>query len=112
MSSNAKADGNQFLNDCQAVEKSLDNRGALTGSEFVDFGYCYGLIQGVRSSMQLLNIGLQPEYRTCWPTEEINNGQAVRIVLKYLRSNPEILNLDATTLVFRTFSTSYPCTSK
>lgn len=88
MSPIVKADGNRLLNSCQSAEKFLDNDDTRDG---VGAGFCIGLIQGVRSSMQIFNDVLEPKYHTCWPNGGIDNGQAIRVVLKFLRSNPEIL---------------------
>lgn len=107
-----KADGNRLLADCQSIEQFMDKGESRndTGS-----GFCMGLIQGVRTSMQVLNDLLEPkyrEYRVCFPDGGINNGQGVRVVLKYLRNNPEILNMDESVLVMRAYKNAYPCVSK
>ena len=102
----ANADGNELLAQCQNVERYLD-------SEEVEntfaIGLCLGLLQGVRNTMVILNTGLDQRLRTCWPKTGINNGQAARIVVRYLREHPEQLNKDEVLLSMLAFQAAYPC---
>ena len=102
----AAADGNTLLTQCTQVERFMDNKKA--GAES-DIGMCLGLVQGVRTTMLLTEPLLDQKHRTCWPTDGIDNGQAVRIVLQYLRSNPALLHHDEVLLMMLAFRKAYRC---
>lgn len=106
-----KADGNRLLDNCQSAEKFMDKSGAINDVEAIKAGVCIGLIDGTLNTVHILNEVLEPKYRTCW-SKEGTNGQAVRVVLKFLRNNPETLHNDDTVLVILAYNNAYPCTNK
>lgn len=105
----ATNDGNALLTSCKPI-LSLINKEAtkIIGSE-AEAGECLGLTEGVRNTMMQLNSSLQPEMRTCFPDLGIQNGQAIRIVVKYLESHPEKLNQDRTLLTMLAYNQAYAC---
>lgn len=108
MSGNATAvagDGNQLIMQCAVTVKAVE--GAPV-DRYYDVGYCLGLTQGVRQTMQYQNDELPAKYRTCFP-EGMTNGQGVRIVLKYLQDHPAELQDHAMFLVHRAYKAAYPC---
>jgi len=105
----ATEDGNTLLSSCKPILNLMNNEATrIIGSEAAA-GECLGLTEGVRNTMMQLNSSLQPEMRTCFPTTGIQNGQAIRIVVKYLENNPEKLNQDKTLLTMLAYSQAYPC---
>lgn len=98
-------DGNQLITQCAIAVKA--GEGAPV-DRYYDVGYCLGLTQGVRQTMQYQNDELPAKYRTCFP-EGITNGQGVRIVLKYLQDHPAELQDHAIFLVHRAYKEAYPC---
>jgi hypothetical protein len=108
----AKADGNRLLDSCQSLERAVDNSSASDADQLIKANFCLGLIQGVRNTMQILDGALEPQMRTCWPAEGISNGQATRIVLKFLRENPASLHRDETSLTISAFMSAYRCKRK
>jgi uncharacterized protein YoaH (UPF0181 family) len=46
---------------------------------------------------------------SCFPTEGMTSGQAVRIVTKYLNARPERLHHDAHVLVIEALQEAFPC---
>src|SRR5574341_51388 len=46
---------------------------------------------------------------TCLPQNNLNNGQALRIVIKYLQDNPQLLDRPQAAVVFNAFYYAYPC---
>lgn len=101
----AGSDGNELLLQCRSVVRSMDTD-QMNGS-YGD-GLCLGLIHGVKGMTWFLEDGLSQPYRTCIPGD-VNNGQAARIVVKFLESRPELLNQDRGTLVWRALKNAYPC---
>jgi len=100
----AHADGNKLLEQCHSAELFIDSKNIT--NEF-DVGSCIGLIMGVRNTMVLME--KQSSIKVCWPQNGITNKQAIRIVLAYLRKNPEKLHVDETALVMVAYLDAYPC---
>lgn len=101
-------DGNALLRACRLVVTAQDGGRVPTNQE-VEFGYCLGLIEGVRSTMVMHNNQLPDGYKTCFPSTGITNGQAARIVVKYLDNHPEMLNKDSTFPTLYAYRFAYPC---
>lgn len=101
----AYPDGNSLLENCRAAEVFLD-----TGKTNVNSGagYCFGLIQGVRNTMQIL--GNESRFKACFPENKITNAQATRIVTTYLKNNPEHLHEGAEELIIIAYIRAFPCT--
>ncbi len=102
----AVADGNHLLAQCQDAQRFLDTKETHNESSV---SFCLGLLQGVRNTLQLYDQGLNPALRTCWPKDGITNGQAVRIVVHYLKSKPAQLHVDEVMLTIMAFKSAYPC---
>lgn len=100
-----RGDGNQLIMQCTIAVKAGEGTPV---DRYYDVGYCLGLTQGIRQTMQYQNDELPAKSRTCFP-EGITNGQGVRIVLKYLQDHPTELQDHATFLVHRAYRDAYPC---
>jgi hypothetical protein len=102
------ADGNKLLEQCTDAEHFMDTNQIRSA---VGIGTCLGLVQGVRNTMQILGAGADKPKgtRVCWPSNGINNGQAVRIVVQFLRSSPAMLHEDEVFLTMLAFARAYPC---
>jgi hypothetical protein len=101
-------DGNTLLKACRLVVKASDGE-PFPANQGVEFGYCLGLIQGVRSALMIHKDQLTPVYRICFPYTGITNEQAARIVVKYLDSHPELLNEDPALLTVYAYRDVYLC---
>ena len=102
----AFADGNKLLSQCQSAEHFMDTHQVRDANAI---GFCLGLVQGVRNTMTILDTGLNPSMHTCWPPDGIDNGQAVRIVVQYLKRSPERLHEDEVFLSMLAFRAAFPC---
>ena len=100
---NVSADGNELLKQCLATERFLDTNKITNG---VDVGRCFGIGQGVRQSMVVLKEGI---IRACFPEKGINNGQATRIIVSYLKKNPSKLHKHEVLLIMLAYADAYPC---
>lgn len=98
------ADGNKLLEQCIAVERFLDTK--AVGDE-LNIGICLGLVQGVRNTM--LYMGNEGQIKACFPEKGIDNGQATKVVVKYLKNNPALLHEDEVLLIILAFLEAYPC---
>jgi len=103
-------DGNDLLSDCSAVEAFMDSKDLPEGNA-TSGGICLGLIEGIKAMTHIAKLtGNGGVFSVCWPNNTtIINGQAVRIVLSYLRKNPKDLHTDRTYLVLSAFRDAYPC---
>lgn len=104
--SSCQADGNVLLQECLAAEKYIDTE-KMTKPFSV--GMCWGLIQGVRNTMQLLGEDVPLSIRACLPERGIDNGQATRVVVAYLKKNPALLHKNEVVLTMLAFLDAYPC---
>ena len=97
------ADGNHLLQKCKATELKH-----TTPSEDIDWGYCMGTVHGVGSTIRDLGSFLPPNLRICIP-DGVTTGQNVKVVLKYLKDNPEQLHRDDTVLIHFALRKAFPC---
>lgn len=100
----AYADSNKLMDQCVEAENFMDRK-SVGRSNSLEIGYCFGFLQGVRNMLQIFD----KEMKVCWPKNGIENGQAVRIVLKYMRENPNKLHEDQLLTVILAFREAYPC---
>lgn len=101
------ADGNQLLNDCQAVIRLADS-GGREGDQF-SAGTCIGVIAAVTSLRGVTNPALSKHAQTCLPTPAPRNIQAARIAVKYLQENPEKLNFEDGMVMLFALQRAFPC---
>lgn len=102
-------DGNDLLKSCKALlAATAKDPQPMNVGDFAQ-GTCMGVIEGVRTTMMVLNGNLDPELRTCLPPKGITNEQAIRIVVKYLEDNPAKLNEDRGVLTVIAYHQAYPC---
>ncbi|MEG0120891.1 MAG: Rap1a/Tai family immunity protein [Pseudomonas sp.] len=71
-------------------------------------GLCVGTVEGVLKTLRALNHQLPKPMQTCFPPREITNGEAVRVVVKYLRET-EMTETDDATLAMFAIQDAYPC---
>ena len=81
---------------------------AVAGEETMLGGYCYGVMKGVTSMMEVFQISDDSVARTCLPGGVAVEQQA-RVVIKYFNEHPEELNEDHALLVMLAFTDAYPC---
>lgn len=108
-SSSAHADGNKLLNDCNIVVRTMDAGEPPSSGEGVSAGMCLGLMQGITNLNLIYQMKFNNETLFCLPPLGINNGQAARIVVNYLRSKPEELHKNRSFLAIDAFADAFPC---
>lgn len=100
-------DGNALLKQCDAAVKYLDEKNP--NASLPDAMYCLGLVTGVMNTLATYGSQLPKAEGTCFPGAGISASQAVRIVAKSLRANPESLHLPGSVLAIVAFNQAYPC---
>lgn len=102
----ASASGMDLLAQCHEAVKGIEGDMNIN---MLSAGKCFGMSEGVRNTLQILNSNLPPNYQTCFPKNGINNEQAVRIITKYLENNPVMLDNNDSFLALMAFKDAYPC---
>lgn len=106
--------GNDLLKQCSHAIAAMDDEQQLQGTQNLDVAFCFGYISGVRDgamSYQVFDRSKRQDTfeRFCLPKEGIENGQMVRIVVKYLKDNPAKLHERAEWLILDALSNAFPC---
>jgi hypothetical protein len=109
---NVKSDGNALLGNCLAAENFLDNNDAKGVSMF-DVGYCMGLVRGVADTMVTESTFNKHDkfFDICFPNKGIGTGQLIRVVVKYLKNNPERLHFNDSILISFALKRVFACDS-
>jgi len=103
-----KRDGNELLKKCQSSVYLEDKKTDSPGFDLYDVQYCFGMLRGVVDTITLYQLSFPKNKLACVPNS-VTNGQVARVVVKYLKKNPERLHeRDATLMVFA-FMEAFPC---
>lgn len=100
-----KQDGNELLGQCQQYVKAAD---AERNYDQYDAALCTGFMQGVIGTVIFYSETLKKDDKFCLPNN-VTNGQLVRILVKFLKDNPKMLNENRVSLVWLAFMDAYPC---
>ena len=110
--------GNRYLDICAALEKPPAQWNEM---DFLNSGLCQGFMLGFRdgiglsiamlkhndSSLTYLKGSIE-DFAVCTP-DNVDLGQVVRIVLKYIREHPEQAHLPSAELIVLAEFTAFPC---
>ena len=100
-------DGSALLRSCGAAVR-LSDGARLSDAETVQAVHCAGYVSGFLDALALLRWkgGATP---VCVPAAGIENDQAARIVVKYLRQHPERLHESGRILLITAIAEAFPC---
>ncbi len=106
--------GNAFVRICSTIDTKPD-KGATqldVQHEIACIGYVEGVAQGESEEVAyvLAMTSKEPPGRFCLP-EESENGQLVRIVLKYIGKHPEEAHYSTAFLIASALREAFPCTT-
>ena len=90
--------GSALLSWCEKYEAGAENEYS---------GLCVGYVMGVSEMVKTMPPNAAREF-AC-PPENATNDQTVRVVLKYLRDNPEQLHKARLTLTLDSLRAAFPC---
>jgi len=104
--------GSELLTKCKAFLNSVDKNPNASGSAF-DIGFCPGFISGVLSGAEVWEATDALRKQThpmafCRP-ENANNGEIMRVFVKYLEDYPERLHEPAGLLFLTSLTNAFPC---
>jgi len=104
--------GNAFLRLCSAIEKEDD----VTQAEMVRvascIGYVVGIMDGVLYEHSYAETKTSRKIPSLYCIPDVEHGQLIRVVLKYIRDNPAEANMPTGALVVNALTKAYPCPSK
>ena len=89
---------------CNEAIKHIDATG---DADHFQSGRCWGYIAGAADMHELMDHG-EEAHHSCKP-ENKDIAELARVVLKYLKANPDKLNIPAGILVFDAFHEYFPC---
>lgn len=95
--------GNELLRQCRETERLMED--SRSRVDQLSAGYCIGLVEGIKNTLTMVSSQAKTN---CMPASATNE-QAVRIVLKHLRNNPERLHLDGSVLVIESLGNAFTC---
>jgi hypothetical protein len=105
----AWADGNDLLKQCSLVRIEIKD---LKVEDYSNIGKCLGLMQGVTNTNSYYQFIAKQNTLFCTPEYGLKNGQAARVVVKYLEEHPEKLHLDDVLLTMLALREAFPCKSQ
>jgi hypothetical protein len=97
----APKSGNDFLSEC-SEEGAMIRRGIPMRTPFID-GYCLGVVRGLRFMAEATM-----RFRARIP-QTVRDGQAVRVILNFLRNNPARTHELFERLILNAFQDAWPC---
>tara|TARA_R110001592_G_scaffold359953_2_gene667576 strand:+ start:264 stop:659 length:396 start_codon:yes stop_codon:yes gene_type:complete len=105
----ANGSGNELINDCQLFVDFMDSKQeTFKADEYVKLGRCIGISRAVRATMQILISNDNSPLKICWPKDG-TDGQTARIIVKYLKENPEKLHQDGIQLAMSSLNIAFAC---
>ena len=108
--------GNGFVRVCSAIEK-LDTEQRLTVEEQVNIAVCFGYMRGLLDGVEMM-VGANNALHTAslkqpfCPDSGVTLSQTVRIVLKYIKDNPEEAHWFTSLLAATALHKAFPCAGK
>ena len=101
-------DGSFYLQACGAAVKQSDGA-QLSQEEGAGALYCASYVSGFLDGMSLAAGSTKPQKVVCLPERGITNDQAARLVVKYLRENPQTLHQSGRMSLYIALAKSFPC---
>jgi hypothetical protein len=101
--------GNAFIRQCSVLEGN-----ATTGVELQQEVACIGFVEGFINGIYAEAVYIykvnhkEPPKPFCLPAE-VENGQLVKVALKYIRNHPEEAHQPSAPLIVKAFEKSFPC---
>lgn len=101
-------DGSFFLRECSAAIKQAD-KGALSAQEQHSATFCISYVAGFLDALPVDNDPRSSHRNICLPTRGIVNEEAIRIFVKYLRENPDVIQESGRMSLYLSLATAFPC---
>ena len=105
-------DGNDLLQKCSNVIKIYEDgmeESETTENMLADASFCSGMMQGMTNTIIFFDTFQVTQSIVCLPEDGISNGQAAKVVIKYLKEHPEQLHVADSGLAFLAMMDAFPC---
>ena len=105
-------DGNDLLQKCNNVIKIYEDgmeESETTENMLADASFCSGMMQGMTNTIIFFDAFRVTQNVVCLPENGISNGQAAKVVIKYLKAHPEQLHVADSGLAFLALMDAFPC---
>jgi Rap1a immunity proteins len=103
-------DGNRVLEYCTSSVQFMDNGSFSSRTQSTPASWCTGWVTGVTQALDLARRLSDTQDQKNYPClAGIASGQAIRVIVKYLRENPEKLREPAVTLSLAALQRAFPC---
>lgn len=107
-----KGDGNSLLTKCSLAVRVFDGE-KLSSADAAEGSFCMGYLLGSHDTDYMVQTleehgKITLMKHACVPSN-VSTAQIIRVVVKYLRDNPERLNMPAPVLVTDAIRSSFPC---
>lgn len=101
-------DGGGMLRTCTFSIRDADGE-RLDGKELTLGLYCSSYVEGFLDGIALTAETTRATKNVCLPSSGITSEQAIRIFVKYLRSNPEVLHESGRSSLYIALAKAFPC---
>lgn len=106
-SSRVPPDGVQLLRACGATVRQ-DDGATLSTEDTVLSLWCLGYVGGFLDGLAIMR-WKGGATSVCLPEDGVNNGQAIRIIVKYLRAHPDQLHQTARSSILIAIADAFKC---
>jgi hypothetical protein len=104
------ADGNRLLESCTSSVQFMDNGSFSEGTQSAQAIWCVGYVTGILDALDLARrLSDAPGVKIYPCLAGVTSGQAIRVIVKYLRENPEKLQQRALPLSLAALQRAFPC---
>jgi Rap1a immunity proteins len=102
--------GNAFIRLCSAVDKPFKELTELEqGHAVACLGYVSGLADGIWLELDLLRTDGSPQHGPYCESGGVEQGQRVRVLMKYIQDNPAKAHLRTSALFGLAMKKAFPC---
>jgi len=102
--------GNAFVRLCSVIDKDDAGKTSLEGMhEVACLGYINGLTQGIDAGIMFAQVSDKSLPKPYCLSSEAEMGQLIRVVLKYIKGNPEMAHLPTVALAMLALQQAFPC---
>ncbi|WP_156474829.1 Rap1a/Tai family immunity protein [Zhongshania aliphaticivorans] len=108
---NAEPTGSDLLAECTMALNVIDNEDVpdfgITSA--TNSGICFGRLSAFRDMNWMYSVSLTPEQLLYCVPYTAQVPQLIRVVVKYLKDNPDKLHIYSNQLVFQALYKAFPC---
>lgn len=102
-------EGLKFLNGCKGLLSFWDGKPLTADADAAAMGYCVGVVNGVRGTLQNLKGGMKNDHaQLCLPADYVES-MGIKTVVRFLERYPDKLKSNAVLITMLALQAEYPC---